>query len=576
MKTEKRHKIRASIVSSFFLLWLAVIGIRAGYLQLYKGDWLSRKAAGQYERELTISGKRGAIYDSSHEVMAVSVETTSIAAYTAHVEDKSKAAAGLAKVLRLNAKVLKRELSSDRPFVWIKRQATPKEVAAIKKLELKGIGFLSEHSRFYPNTTLAAQVLGFTGIDGRGLEGLEFFYDKELKGTEKRVTVLRDALGRGFEADRLGVANQTGNNLILTVDRHIQFIAEQALAEAVTGHKAKSGMALVMDPRTGALLAMANYPFFNPNAYGKSDRATWRNRAITDSFEPGSTMKIFSAAAALENGSIQPDTIFYCENGNYVVGGHAVHDTKPHGWLTLQQIVKYSSNIGAVKLGERVGPRTLHDQLQNFGFGRRTGIDSPGESLGSLANYKRWTTVDAGAIAFGQGISATALQVLSAAAALANDGVMMRPYLVKAVTDTEGRTVRAIDPETLGQVVSAPTAQTVRSIMRSVVTEGGTGVKAEVAGYSVCGKTGTAQKIDAEGNYAEDLYVASFVGFAPTEHPVIAVLVIVDEPKDSIYGGLVAAPAFSQIVRETLGYLNVSPTDDWKKLQVSRDIKING
>jgi cell division protein FtsI (penicillin-binding protein 3) len=576
MKTEKRHKIRAAVMSSFFLLWLAVIGARAGYLQLYKGDWLSRKAAGQYERELTISGKRGAIYDSRHEVMAVSVETTSIAAYTTHVEDKTRTAASLAKILRLNAKALKRELSSDRPFVWIKRQATPKEVAAVKKLGLKGIDFLSEHSRFYPNTTLAAQVLGFTGIDGRGLEGLEFFYDKELKGAENRVTVLRDALGRGFDADRLGAANQTGNNLILTIDRHIQFIAEQALAEVVTGHKAKSGMALVMDPRTGALLAMAHYPFFNPNAYGKSNRATWRNRAITDAFEPGSTMKIFSAAAALENGTIRPDTIFYCENGNYVVGGHAVHDTKPHGWLTLQQIVKYSSNIGAVKLGERVGPRILHDQLQNFGFGRRTGVDSPGESLGSLANYKRWTAVDAGAIAFGQGVSATALQVLSAASALANDGVMMRPYLVKAVTDTEGRTVRTIDPETVGRVVSAATAQTMRGIMRSVVTEGGTGVKADVAGYSVGGKTGTAQKIDADGNYAQDLYVASFVGFAPTERPAIAVLVIVDEPKGSIYGGLVAAPAFSQIVRESLGYLNVSPTDDWKKLQVSRDVKING
>jgi cell division protein FtsI (penicillin-binding protein 3) len=287
-------------------------------------------------------------------------------------------------------------------------------------------------------------------------------------------------------------------------------------------------------------------------------------------------MKIFSVAAALEDGNIRPDAIFFCENGNYRVGGHNVHDTKPHGWLTLQQIMKYSSNIGAVKLVEQLGPQILYTNLREFGFGQRTGIDSNGEAAGSLSDYKSWTKIDAGAIAFGQGLAATALQVLSATAAIANDGEMMRPYLIQAVTDAQGRIVRETKPESMGRVITARTSQTLRTILREVVTEGGTGVKADVNGYSVCGKTGTAQKLEPGGGYSEDRYVASFVGFAPAERPAIAVLVVVDEPQGTIYGGLVAAPAFSRIVKETLGYMNVPPSNDWRKLQVSREIKTDG
>ncbi|RJQ66292.1 MAG: penicillin-binding protein 2 [Desulfobacteraceae bacterium] len=573
MQKPKGHVIRTAVVGSLFMLWLAVIGARAGYLQLYKGAWLSQKAAGQYERELILQGKRGTIYDSRHEAMAVSIETTSIAAYPALVENQPATAAQLAGILNLKPKEVQQQLASARPFVWIKRQATPKQVSAIKKLGLKGIEFLPEHSRFYPNTTLAAQVMGFTGIDGHGLEGLEFYYDAELKGTETRVTVLKDALGRGFEAHQESAVNRAGNNLILTIDRHIQYITEQALADAVTEYKAQSGMALVMEPQTGALLAVAHYPFFNPNAFSRSDRRVWRNRAVTDPFEPGSTMKIFSAAAALDSGIITAGTIFFCENGKYPVGGHTVHDTKPYGWLSLQQIVKYSSNIGAVKLVEQVGPQLLYDHLQRFGFGTRTRVDSPGESSGALSHYKRWTSVDTGAIAFGQGLSVTALQLITAASALAHDGMLMRPYVVKAITNPDGRTVRTFAPQAVRQVVSPQSAHTVRSIMRTVITEGGTGLKADVAGYSVCGKTGTAQKVDANGNYAQNTYLASFVGFAPTERPAVAVLVIVDEPRDTHYGGLVAAPVFSRIVGETLGYLNVPSAEDPDQLRVFREIQ---
>lgn len=576
MTPTKRSTRRVAVLGGFFLLWLAVIGVRAGYWQIYRGEWLQDQAEGQVKEKLTVQGKRGTIYDAQHQAMAVSIETFSVAAYPGRIQNKARAASRLAKAMGMKRSSVLRKLTSGRPFVWLKRQATPKVSDAVRDLGIKGVDFIPEHNRFYPNTTLAAQVLGFTGIDGHGLEGVEFFYDRELNGGKQTITILKDALGRGFDADQLASLRQSGNNLVLTLDRNIQYIAEQALSEAVKKYKAKSGMALVMNPKTGALLAVAHNPVFNPNTYRKFNRATWRNRAITDPFEPGSTMKIFSVAAALETGKMGPSTIFYCENGSYTIGGHAVNDTKSHGWLSVQQIIKYSSNIGAVKMIEKIGGRTLFDGLKEFGFGQRTRIDSPGESPGSLSHYKRWTVVDTGAIAFGQGISVTALQLITGVSALANDGLMMRPYIVQAVTDPNGRLLRNVEPHSVRQVVTAETARTVRRIMRTVITPGGTGIEADLDGYEVCGKTGTAQKIDENGRYAPNKYVASFVGFAPAKQPALAVLVIVDEPKDIYYGGLVAAPAFKKIIKESLGYMNIAPSRGMQKLRVSREIKVSG
>jgi cell division protein FtsI (penicillin-binding protein 3) len=575
-KPQKKFASRTAFIGGLFIFWLALIGARAGYLQIYRGAWLSHKAADQYEQELTVQGKRGTIYDAQQQVMAVSIKTTSVAAYPAMITDIPKTAAALSEELRVSRKTILRSLKSGRSFVWVKRQATPKQTDALRRSGLKGIDFIPEHSRFYPNTTVAGQVLGFTGIDGHGLEGLEFFYDKDLKGPEQKVRVHKDALGRGFKTDTGSNIHQAGNSLVLTIDRHIQYIAEDALVEAVTAHQARSGMAMVMHPQTGAVLAMAHYPLFNPNNFRKFDRSAWRNRAITDAFEPGSTMKIFSAAAALERGSLTSSSLFFCENGKYIVGGHTVNDTKPHGWLSLQQIVKLSSNIGVVKIAEKIGRQTLHDQLKLFGFGDRTLIDCPGESAGSLAHFKRWTSVDTGAISFGQGVAVTALQLVAATAALANDGMLMQPYIVQAVTDASGRPVRTVEPKPVRQVVSARTAHTVRRIMRTVITSGGTGTQAQLEGYDVAGKTGTAQKIDSNGHYTNDRYVSSFIGFAPAYRPALVVLVLVDEPKKTHYGGLVAAPAFRKIVKETLSYLNVPPAGDPDHLQVSRNHRISG
>ncbi|MFZ5570574.1 MAG: peptidoglycan D,D-transpeptidase FtsI family protein [Thermodesulfobacteriota bacterium] len=571
-KREKKppgHRWRMILVGVFLTLLYGGVGARAVFLHVVQGPWWSQKAARQYQRAKVTHGKRGTIYDTRMREMAVSIDTTSIAAFPGSVVNPQATAMALSKVLKLNPASLKRKLTAKGPFVWIKRDVAPKDVAAVKALSLAGIEFLPEHARVYPNRTLAAQLIGFSGIDGVGLEGLEFFYNDHLKGNKVKQIVMTDALGRGFDAEKQIMANYSGGNLILTVDRNVQYIAETALAEAATTNRARSGIAVVMLPKTGAILAMAHYPFFNPNSFEDYKRDQWRNRAITDPFEPGSTMKIFMAAGAIDAGICTPNTIFYCEDGRYRIGRNTIHDTHPHEWLTLLEIVKYSSNIGTVKVAEAIGRDLLHANLKAFGFGEKTGIDCPGETPGLLSSPSRWTRIDMAAISFGQGVSVSAVQLVAATAAIANDGVLMAPRIVKALTDNNGRLIQSFEPRKVRDVISPVSARTIRSIMNSVTTEGGTGVNAAIDGYSVCGKTGTAQKIDESGRYARGKYISSFIGFAPCESPEIVVLVILDEPREKHYGGLVAAPAFSRIVRETLNYMNITPEEnlqpDWNR-----------
>jgi cell division protein FtsI (penicillin-binding protein 3) len=314
-----------------------------------------------------------------------------------------------------------------------------------------------------------------------------------------------------------------------------------------------------MNPATGAILALANFPTFNPNSFSKYDRDHWRNRAITDPFEPGSTMKVFTTAAALESGICSASSIFFCENGCYKIGRHTIHDTHPRNWLSLQQIVKYSSNIGIAKVLQAIGPETLYRTLVNFGFGRKTGLDCPGETAGSLTDPARWTSIDATTIAFGQGMSVSAVQLTAAVASLANGGLLMKPYIVEAVTDANGRIIRQTKPVVIRQAVRPGTAAKVNRIMQTVITEGGTGTNAALDGYSISGKTGTAQKIDESKTYAKGKFVSSFIGFAPASKPAVVILVVVDEPRKAHYGGTVAAPAFRKITHDTLQYLNIPP-----------------
>jgi cell division protein FtsI (penicillin-binding protein 3) len=572
----KYIKIREIVVGLIFLILFGLIAARAVQVQVYDGPWLAQKASDQYVRSLTTYGRRGTIYDRNFREMAISVEVPSIAAYPQQISEKNTTARALANVLKMTASEVTKKLTTTKRFVWIKRQTTPKEVEAVKSLELKGIGYIPERNRFYPNTTLAAQALGFTGLDGDGLEGIEFFYDRYLKAADNSYKVFKDALGEGFNPDTGPVTSARGNNLVLTIDSNIQFITESALQEAVDRYSARSGIAVVMHPGSGAILSLAHYPQFNPNAYTEYDREYWRNRAITDPIEPGSTMKIFSVAAALESGLLTPNSIFYCENGAYRIGKNVVHDIKRHGWLSLQQIIKYSSNIGAVKISEKIGAKKLYQTFRYFGFGEKTGVDCPGETAGTLAHYMYWSKIDTGTIAFGHGISVSALQMIRAVSAIANDGILMRPYIVQAITDRHGKTVKTFKPRQVRRAISAQTALRVRNIMKTVITKGGTGINAALEGYAVSGKTGTARKLDENGKYSNKKHVASFVGFTPSDNPEIAIVVVIDEPREKFYGGTVAAPVFKRIAQETLNYLGIPPREKLDRLRVSRDEKVSG
>jgi cell division protein FtsI (penicillin-binding protein 3) len=574
--TDKFIKLRVFLVGSVFIVLFMVVGAKAFYLQVYHSPWLSQKASSQYEKFLKSSGKRGTVYDRNLREMAVTVDVASIAARPSEIKNLQSTSKALARALKTDYRKINQILKSKSPFVWIKRQASPKETEAVSALGLDGIEFVPERNRFYPNKTLASQALGFTGLDGYGLEGVEFAYDRYLRGSDNNLTVFKDALGQVFDEKQKSNGSIDGHNIILTIDRTVQYIAENALAEGVKEYSAQSGMAIVMEPQTGAILAMAHYPFFNPNAYTDFNKELWRNRAITDPFEPGSTMKIFSAAAAIESGNVKAHDIFYCENGSYKIGRNVVHDIKKHGWLSLQQIIKYSSNIGAVKLSEKLGPEKLYLMFRRFGFGDKTGIDSPGETTGSLSHYQSWTTVDTGSIAFGYGISVSALQLITAVSAIANDGILMKPYFVQAITDESGQPLKQFQPQPIRRVIKEQTARTIKAIMKTVITSGGTGTNAALENYTVCGKTGTTRKLDESGTYSDSKHIASFVGFTPAEKPQLAILVVIDEPQGQNYGGTVAAPVFRRIAQETLNYLNITPENTIKSFATLRTIGTRG
>jgi cell division protein FtsI (penicillin-binding protein 3) len=553
-------RFRIIIVATVLGLCFALMAGRAFQLHVLEGKQLQSKAADRYTQAFQNTPKRGTIYDRNFTELALSVDVPSICAYPGQMSSPNQTARALARVLKLKQVPLTEKLCSGRTFVWVKRHADPAEVSAVKALELDGIDFRTESRRFYPMKGLAAQVVGFCGMDGRGLEGVEFYYDAYLQGRGTRRTVLKDALGRGFTEEESSSVGKPGYNLILNIDKNIQYISEQALSEGVRTFRAKAGTAIVIVPQTGAILALAHVPSFNPNAFGEYEPWLWRNRAITDSFEPGSTLKILLAAAALESGMCTPRSEFYCEEGAYRIGRNVVHDVHPYETLTLEDIVKYSSNIGAAKVGQKVGPAYIHRKLSEFGLGSKLGIDCPAETSGSLLPVGSWTEIDTVAVCFGQGVSTSALQLAVAVSAAANGGVLMKPYLVQKINDAQGRTIREFQPTPVRQVISPENARHLTRIMRRTVEEGGTGVQAALQEYEVAGKTGTAQKADsARGGYSKDKYIASFVGFAPAENPEVVVLVIIDEPYKKHYGGVVAAPVFGRIVRETLRYLKVPP-----------------
>ncbi|MFH1090712.1 MAG: penicillin-binding protein, partial [Pseudomonadota bacterium] len=470
-------------------------------------------------------------------------------------------ARALGRVLGLDRRHLAEKFKNNETFIWVKRQVSPDEARRVAELNLTGVESLKESKRFYPNKLLAAHLLGFVGIDNLGLEGLEVGYNEYLKGGIDRYRIKRDALGRTYLDPESGLPEKSkGANIHLTLDRRLQYVTEKALAKAAEKHQAKAGVALIVRPQTGEILALAVWPGFNPNVFGSYNASQRRNRVLTDAFEPGSTFKVFLVAAALEEGLIKPTQQFYCENGAYRVGKHIVHDHASYNWLTVSNVVKYSSNIGAVKISEKLGKEKLHYYLSRFSFGRELGIDFPIESPGFLRPYKRWYEIDAANMAFGQSVSVTALQMTMAMAALANDGLLLRPFLVDRITDASGNLIKKTTPTVIRRVVSPQTARELQAMLRLVVTEGGTGSRAEPKGYPAAGKTGTAQKLDRQtGTYSNKKFFSSFIGFVPYNDPRLVIFVGLDEPADEIYGGTVAAPAFKEIAEEALPLLNVPP-----------------
>jgi cell division protein FtsI (penicillin-binding protein 3) len=408
---------------------------------------------------------------------------------------------------------------------------------------------------------MAAHLIGFVGLDSKGLEGIEYQYDTLLNGENHVWTAGRDALGREIAMGKVPFEKEDHyRNIVLTIDKSIQHIVETELGRGVEKWGAKGGIAIAMDPFTGKILAITSYPTFNPNQFIQYRSKTWRNRAVSDAFEPGSLFKVFLAAAALEEKIVRSSDSFFCENGSYTVYDRTIHDTSKHGWLTFQQIIKFSSNIGASKVGEKMGRERFYRYISAFGFGEKTKIGLPGEGNGIVHHPRYWPPVALDTISYGQGISATGIQLVTALSAIANGGYLMKPHVVEKIMDEKGKVVQSFQPETIRKVISEETAKKVTTLLRATTERGGTGEGAVPTGYDVAGKTGTAQKVDSLlGGYSEDRYTSGFMGFAPAEEPKLVLLVIVDEPQGNTYGGVVAAPIFRAIMEKVLPYLHVVP-----------------
>ena len=550
---------RLLFVLACLMLWAAGVVTRLGYLQVAAHESFRLKADRQQQRVVELDAPRGTIYDARGRELAVSVAVDSAYAVPKAIADKPAAAAAIAAVLGEKPRDVLDRLEAGREFVWIARKLDRPQATRLRALELPGLGFLEESKRYYPMRELAAHVLGYVGLDNLGLSGLELQYEKTVAGKSARRTVLRDARrGTALDPDLSFVTDaQPGADLYLTIDATIQNITERELAAAVLEHNAKHGMAVVLDPRTGALLALASWPTFDPNHFNGYGAEVWRNRTLADAYEPGSTFKIITAAAALEHNLVDPSDVFDCEMGSITLLNTRIGDHKPFGLLSFRDILAKSSNVGAVKIGLKVGAERLAGMIQAFGFGRTTGVDLPGESAGIVRPVERWQPLSKAYISFGQEISITPLQLAVAAGAVANGGTLYAPYVVNGIGNGVQVVAQHRTPQPLGQPISATTARTLERMLEAVVAEG-TAKAATIVGYPVAGKPGTAQKADA-GGYSANRFVASFVGFAPARDARVLAAVVIDEPHPGYHGGEVAAPAFARIVDQTLLYLGYTP-----------------
>ncbi len=577
-ETQSDVSIRRTLfVAAFVVFWMLGISARLVYLQVSSHDQLVERAHKQQQDAIDTAPQRGSVLDRRERELARTIDMTSVFVAPDEFKTEKKeteaqtlgeidcTTAELASVLGLNQAELADQISEGRKngrgFLWIARRIDADKAQALEAMELPGVHTRKEPKRFYPNGPLAASVLGFVGLDGNGLAGVEQQFNEKITGEPGKLFIEKDS--RGFAYESTEIPGQPGQTVVLTLDQSIQYQAEAALTSAITESHAKSGTAIVMDPHTGEILALANAPTFDPNNVGAAPPAARSNWALQNIYEPGSTFKIVAYSAAIEKGLAKPDDHIDCQMGSITVAKRVIHDHKPFGNLTLTEALAKSSNVAAIKLGLRVGDPTMYDFIMRFGFGARTGIELPGETAGLIHPLNRWLPSSIGSIAMGQEVGVTPLQMAAAFSALANDGVRVAPHIVREIRSTTGTNIYRPNPEQ-HRVISKETAKALRGMLEGV-TLNGTAKKAQLDGYSAAGKTGTAQKVDPQTKrYSATKYIASFVGFAPVDNPAVVIIVVIDEPAGSYHGGDVAAPVFRQIAEQILPEMGVMPDTQFK------------
>jgi cell division protein FtsI/penicillin-binding protein 2 len=545
------------VVACITLLLMTAVFVRLGYVQLFRHSEFMARAQRQQQRVIEITPKRGAIYDRNMHPLAMSIPVDSAFAVPAELGDQQLAARLLSGVLGIPRDVLETRLESSRSFVWIARKLPPDKKEAVEALNLKGVYFQKENQRIYPKRDLASHVLGFVDLDEKGLGGIEYELDSQVRGKSEKIIVMADARQRWFDGGE--AQRERGANVVLTLDEKIQYIAERELAAAIGKTHAMAGTVMVMNPNTGEILALANWPKFNPNAANEAPAEARMNRAVAALYEPGSTFKLITLAAAFDQGITRPGEVFDCENGAVYVAGHRIRDHKRFGMLNVADILAQSSDVGAIKIALRLGAPKFYDYIRAFGFGQLTGVDLPGESKGILRRLENWSAISIGSISMGQEVGVTPIQLISAVSAIANGGMLYKPHIVAEVRrgdqllPAEG----PLAPAEPRRVIRPETAATLRRLMEGVILNG-TGPLARLDGWTAAGKTGSAQKIDpATGRYSRTQLIASFTGFAPISNPAATILVSLDSPVGQHEGGQVAAPVFKRIAEQVLPYLDV-------------------
>ncbi len=554
---DRKTLSRLLIVACVALLWMGAVFGRLGYLQLFLHSEYMARAQRQQQRVIEITPQRGAIFDRNMHPLAMSIPVDSAFAVPSELGDQQLAARLLSGVLGIPRELLEARLQSSRSFVWIARKLPPDKKDAVEALNLKGVYFQKENQRIYPKRDLASHVLGFVDLDEKGLGGIEYELDGQIRGKSEKIIVMADARQRWFDGGE--AQRERGANVVLTLDEKIQYIAERELAAAIAKTHALAGTVMVMNPNTGEILALANWPKFNPNAANEAPAEARMNRAVAALYEPGSTFKLITLAAAFDQGITRPEDVFDCENGAVYVAGHRIRDHKPFGLLSVADILAQSSDVGAIKIALRLGAPKFYDYIRAFGFGQPTGVDMPGESKGLLRRLENWSAVSIGSISMGQEVGVTPIQLISAVSAIANGGMLYKPHVIvelrrgDQLMPAEG----PLAPSEPKRVIRPETAATLRRLMEGVVLNG-TGKLAHLDGWTAAGKTGSAQKIDpATGRYSPTHFIASFTGFAPISNPAVSILVSLDSPVGLHEGGMVAAPVFKRIAEQVLPHLDV-------------------